>query len=329
MASLKNKSLNSYLYRIETSNQINTSIVPDKILVEYYRKRNRIHPDKFKIIMQPWNLCTQNNGSNLELFIYVHTRMTSVSIRNIMRRTWTNRTLFPTVNVAFVVGSSLNSTLNQLNIEENKLHGDMIQGDFIDTYLNVSFKELAGMRWIKDNCMNAKYILKLDDDVVVNMPLFIKRVRSGFFKMKLRTLLCQVLYKQFFSRDPKSIFYISYEEYNLTETYFEPYCAGHQFILSPDLIPLMYNLSFVNIDSQTSDVYMGILANRVPGLNMIDHKEWECDIRRMKKTLIVRHNLKSCMFIASISKISDFQKVSDFYYKIFYKKSVYFKGLIG
>jgi hypothetical protein len=52
--------------------------------------------------------------------------------------------------------------------DENRKYGDIIQGDFIDLYENLTFKSLMSWRWIKYNCMKAQYFLKLDNDVFMN-----------------------------------------------------------------------------------------------------------------------------------------------------------------
>jgi hypothetical protein len=129
---------------------------------EFYRKSNKWHPMKLRIISVPWNVCTKNQGSDLELFVYLYMRLNSFEARNHVRQTWANRELFPELNVAFILGSSPNASLNERVTEENRIHGDILQGDFIDVYRNLTFKSQMTFRWVKHSCMNAKLVAKMD-----------------------------------------------------------------------------------------------------------------------------------------------------------------------
>ena len=37
----------------------------------------------------------------------------------------------------------------------------------MDTYENLTYKAVLGLRWIIDHCQQAKFVLKIDDDVQV------------------------------------------------------------------------------------------------------------------------------------------------------------------
>ncbi|NXH38453.1 B3G5B glucosaminyltransferase, partial [Dicaeum eximium] len=53
---------------------------------------------------------------------------------------------------------------------ESRQHGDILQGDFADTYGNLSRKTLLLLRWARACCAPAPFLLKADDDVFVNVP---------------------------------------------------------------------------------------------------------------------------------------------------------------
>ena len=74
------------------------------------------------------------------------------------------------VVVGFVVGLQDNRTVQaQIELESNVYH-DIIQGDFIDRYTNLTFKSLLAMNWTEKYCSKAKYFIKSDDDMVINFP---------------------------------------------------------------------------------------------------------------------------------------------------------------
>ena len=40
----------------------------------------------------------------------------------------------------------------------------------MDDYFNLTMKNVFGLKWIANNCHGIKYVLKADDDVIVNLP---------------------------------------------------------------------------------------------------------------------------------------------------------------
>ena len=53
----------------------------------------------------------------------------------------------------------------QASIEkEAAVHGDILQEDYIDTYENLTLKSISMIRWVSQNCPNARYVAKIDDD---------------------------------------------------------------------------------------------------------------------------------------------------------------------
>jgi hypothetical protein len=91
--------------------------------------------------------------------------------RNIIRNTWVNRLRSEhRMKAAFIVGRINESEhWHQLLDTENKRYKDIIMIDDFDSYDNLSYKVLAGFHWALQNCQSAKYIVKVDDDVFVNV----------------------------------------------------------------------------------------------------------------------------------------------------------------
>ena len=48
------------------------------------------------------------------------------------------------------------------------VHGDLVQENFVDSYRNLTLKTLMAIRWASTYCSNANFVLKIDDDVLVN-----------------------------------------------------------------------------------------------------------------------------------------------------------------
>ncbi|NXS12791.1 B3G5B glucosaminyltransferase, partial [Neodrepanis coruscans] len=51
---------------------------------------------------------------------------------------------------------------------ESRRHRDLLQGDFGDTYANLTWKTLLLLRWAVACCQGSPFLLKADDDTSVN-----------------------------------------------------------------------------------------------------------------------------------------------------------------
>ena len=60
--------------------------------------------------------------------------------------------------------------------EENKLldesmsYGDLVFGEFIDSYFNLTVKSLSALEWSLSSCQDTKAVVLIDDDVQVIKP---------------------------------------------------------------------------------------------------------------------------------------------------------------
>ena len=72
------------------------------------------------------------------------------------------------IRIVFLLGKPEKKQYQSSINFENKQYYDIVQGAFLDTYRNLSYKAVLGLRWVVENCGQAKFNLKIDDDVVVN-----------------------------------------------------------------------------------------------------------------------------------------------------------------
>lgn len=97
--------------------------------------------------------------------------------RNDIRQTWLlhfkdqqyHRHLIDLIGFGFVIGKTKNKTIQNQIRDEAKTYKDIIQVDMYDGYFKVSKKDAALLNWIRDNCARADFVLKVDDDVYLNI----------------------------------------------------------------------------------------------------------------------------------------------------------------
>lgn len=53
--------------------------------------------------------------------------------------------------------------------DENRKFGDILQGNFLEAYRNLTYKHTMGLKWASTSCFRAKFIIKMDDDVVFDV----------------------------------------------------------------------------------------------------------------------------------------------------------------
>jgi hypothetical protein len=69
--------------------------------------------------------------------------------------------------------AAVNPNTQKLIELENSKFGDILQGNFIDAYRNLTYKHTMVFKWFLESCASAEYLLKTDDDVFINTPFLI------------------------------------------------------------------------------------------------------------------------------------------------------------
>lgn len=167
----------------------------------------------------------------------------------------------------FLLGSINDNDIQETIRWENELYGDIVQGNFMDSYRNLTYKTVMALKFGVYHCPNAVYTLKLDDDIFVNMPLmknYLKNDLSPFGATHM--LQCIVLRDKQPMRYNTSKWYVPKEVYSAP--YYPTYCQGPYVLLSPDALFKLYKESQQLRYFHLEDVFTyGLAASRVEGLN--------------------------------------------------------------
>ena len=215
------------------------------------------------------NLCSSEDS--VKLIAMVHSATDNFERRTAIRQTWGNVSLFKSYNlrIAFVLGQSNNKSVQTVIEHENALHGDIVQGKFLDTYHNLTNKHVLGLRWVTEHCKTAKYVIKVDDDVFLN-PFGLFRDLVTKHSNIRRTILCNVRLNGTDTIVRRGKWGIGDKLYRNLTYYPVTYCQGYVVIYSRDIVQEIYNAAmgkctpFLWLD----DVYVtGILANNVGNIS--------------------------------------------------------------
>ena len=223
----------------------------------YEIERNQINSHNFNyLINNEHQICETRPNQEVLLLAFVLVSPKRFENRQAIRLTWANKSLFPNLRTIFLVGNSTEE-VNQRLKEENDIYGDIIQEDFLDSYYNLTLKTIMGMKWVSKYCTKAKFVLKVDDDVIVNSFSLLNYLKSMNSSLS-NTMICRYNPNSKVPRDKLSKFYVSPEEYS--NEYFIPYCDGPAYLLSIDLADSLYKQSLVQKLFKFEDVYVGMLA---------------------------------------------------------------------
>ena len=71
--------------------------------------------------------------------------------------------------LVFMLGTTPNTRLLEEVGQESAEHGDIVQGDLLDTYRNLTYKSVMGHLWVSEFCRQAELVVKADDDIYVDL----------------------------------------------------------------------------------------------------------------------------------------------------------------
>jgi hypothetical protein len=69
----------------------------------------------------------------------------------------------------FIVGLTEDRKTETRIKEESDLYGDILQINVIDHYFNLTYKVVGLLNWIDSRCSKVDFVLKVDDDVFINV----------------------------------------------------------------------------------------------------------------------------------------------------------------
>lgn len=230
------------------------------------------------------------------LLILVTSNISHFDRRTLIRHTWGDDRHCDvyTWKVYFLVGRTQDENhLRKLSCEA-ELFQDIIFGDTIEHFFNLTYKVQMGFEWAVKYC-NYEYLLKADDDVFVNLP---KLFTFLFDKETPRTKLYagNVHYAAKVFRSGK--YAVSKDEY--WKKIYPRYCSGGGFILSRDVVVAMTSQFNNVLPLKIDDAYVGELA-LASGIDVLHHDYFRMFENERKcsynSTFIVHHPVKDrpCM----------------------------------
>ncbi|KAI6185775.1 Beta-1,3-galactosyltransferase 5 isoform X2 [Aphelenchoides besseyi] len=204
--------------------------------------------------------------NNISFLVLVISRPDGFYAREMIRRTWMNDLDKPSdYRVLFIVGHRGDPDLNKLLDEEQRQFGDVIRYSAEDTYERLYVKVHAAFSWQQKFCPQARYLLKTDDDTVVDlgrMNYFVQTEFNALLKKYPKSFICNRWAGKRPLRDPHNP-YVPTSEYN--GTVYPTFCQGCSYLTTTDAIgTLLNNTINVQIIHLEDVLFTGLVAEKSP-----------------------------------------------------------------
>lgn len=169
------------------------------------------------------------------------------------------------IRTLFLLGSPTTGkdtkNLQKLIEYEDRIYGDILQWDFMDTFFNLTLKEVNFLKWFDIYCPGVRFIFKGDDDVFVNTHNLLQLIH---FKLEERRdaelFVGDTISKAIPIRNRQSKYYIPKELYDKP---YPPYVGGGGFVMSSQLARRLFvvseDLELYPID----DVFLGMCLQKL------------------------------------------------------------------
>lgn len=193
------------------------------IFISSINCKSIVNPHNFSYLHNPgYRVCK----GDVYLLVYVHSSPGNYKRRTLIRETWASQMIFPQLRLVFMLGKSIESKVMKSISYESAVYHDIVQEDFIDAYKNLTYKGIMALKWTATYCERAKFVLKADDDILVNTYTMIRHLENLEKHMKSikNTLFCLLWRSMPVLRDSDSKWYVSKDEFPMDE--FPPYCSG-------------------------------------------------------------------------------------------------------
>lgn len=251
---------------------------------------------KTQFIFMNENLCAtaKNNSQRTALFVVLSARK-NFDNRNLIRQTYGS--IKSANNVSILATVFMLGNWDDGGVEETDCHrlqaeidqfGDIVVGDFIDSYRNLTLKTIMAYEWLTSYCREAELVVKTDDDVVVNV-FQLTKVLDSWSPADISSLKiwCRVHRYESEVNDTSTAFYPS--PLDFPDGKYPDFCSGLGYVTTIGVIDRIVDeisKSFPRRVCTHEDVFMtAIVPKQINSIRnsfrqkpqpveLVDHQEW-------------------------------------------------------
>ncbi|XP_063736903.1 beta-1,3-galactosyltransferase 1-like [Eleginops maclovinus] len=223
---------------------------------------HQAYPRNYHFIMDNKEVCKTKTPL---LVLLVPVAPKNVAARDAIRQTWgsSSEVRGDVVLTLFMLGlyraADVDVVQEKLQ-QENLLHHDLIQSDFLDTYLNLTIKTMVIMDWLVTRCPEAAYAMKVDSDIFLNIDNLVMMLQKPDIP-KLNYLTGMLMWHRPVIRSKSSKWYVPVEMY--PEPFYPTYTLGMGYVFSNDLPKKIVEASKSVNHFTIEDAYVGACMKKL------------------------------------------------------------------
>nr|XP_027223520.1 beta-1,3-galactosyltransferase 1-like [Penaeus vannamei] len=204
------------------------------------------------------------NGDNaVSLLVQVSSAPGNFHRRRAIRDTWggTSPLDASDAKLLFLLGNPRDSRIQTQVVEESRTHGDILQEDFVDSYMNLTIKSVMGLKWASTHCPQARFLMKTDDDMFINVPSLLTYLQEASASTWITGCIKQ----------KKAFMPVNADPGVSLPPGHPPFVAGAGYVISGDLVGALYTASLRRRPIPVEDVYVTAHLARAVGVTSPVH----------------------------------------------------------
>ncbi|XP_071540389.1 lactosylceramide 1,3-N-acetyl-beta-D-glucosaminyltransferase-like [Panulirus ornatus] len=242
----------------------------------YKKYEHYVKHTLFSDVYRPQFL-VENHGlcsSESKVFVFINTRVNNSVARRAIRENYLKDFVDYGIPYGFLISSPEGKLAMQAITEENDKFKDLIVLDSKEMYDHLTLKTAHLLHWASHNCPDASYIVKLDDDVYVNVARLLQVLdtpRDHTILGKVCTN-CVPLRGSSGGHHGLRLFSNTVTRRHMPLTRFPPFLMGPSYVITADVITLLLEAAQAMTYFSYEDVFWTGLAveviNTENGINL-------------------------------------------------------------
>ncbi len=256
----------------------------------YDRRSTKVNPFLYHLVARPQNGCDVDTY----VIILIHSFHPYRDKRDAIRKTWGSvatggswpkEQIAKKLRLVFVLGTHVDRECNDVITSELKQHDDIIQGDFIDDYTNMTLKSLLGLKYVMEACPSTPFVLKSDDDMIINLPYLLQILQD-------KTYTRSIMGPRNSASKPQRVGKWGVSRQLFPFSRYPVYESGAAYVITGDLVRDLFETSEYVPAFHVDDVYITGVLGRILKVNHVRQKGFAywgdkvptaCDMIRRRK----------------------------------------------
>lgn len=217
-------------------------------------------------------VCENSVNNDILLTITVISAPDHFQQREAIRKSWGGK--HPNVVFMFLVGLADDEAVQEKVMLEGKNNQDIVINKITDLYQNLSLKTLSAFNWITKFCSKSKFLLKVDDDMFVQVDKLIDKIKTILNKNQNQRIILGNISRGWKPvRNPQSKYYITEAQYS--DKNYPDFATGPSYLVSQQAVKEIFKAALDQKYIHLEDVFLtGVVAHSL-GIIRMDVNEFK------------------------------------------------------